>query len=221
MNTPLSNPKWDRQENEPSLWYGRFRIFLELGPGRSVNAALDYELTKKHEKPRRNADKSWYHMAREYEWEQRAQAYDAHWIKEQDAIIAQERAKIVRTGFALQHKRIQELDKITQELIDMKKDPDKVWVPGTKVFWNGKNAELIDTISFNHQLYSLILKYLGDIAAEMGERKQKIEMIEEVGINKADEKALHQAVEKALSPWPEAKWALAEALDEYSKTHPS
>ncbi|HEY4033174.1 MAG TPA: hypothetical protein VGL94_04330, partial [Ktedonobacteraceae bacterium] len=153
----------------------------------------------------------------EWCWEERASAYDAHWVKEQDKIIAQERARIVRSGFAIQHKRIQELDKITQELIAMASEADKVWIPGQKVFWNGKNAELIDTITFNHQLYALIRKYLGDIASEMGERKQKIE-IDETGEIEQDSKVLHDLCMHALEPFPEAKYALADALMKFEES---
>lgn len=39
---PLLEQKhdWERQENEPSLWYGRFQRYLRLGPKRSLQAAL-------------------------------------------------------------------------------------------------------------------------------------------------------------------------------------
>src|SRR6266849_819687 len=186
MNTPLQKPIWDRQENEPSLWYGRFRVFLLMGPSRSVTDVFLQE--KKSEKGRKIPPGNWYGASKEWCWEERAQAYDAHWIKEQDKIIAQERAKVVRSGFALQHKRIQALDRLVNKLLEMEEEDEKVWVPGQKVFWNGKSAETIDTITFNHQLYTLIRKYLGDIALEMGERKQKIE-VEDVGTT--DEKELH------------------------------
>lgn len=38
------NP-WDQQPGEPDVWYGRFKVYLELGPTRSV-LALDARYPK-------------------------------------------------------------------------------------------------------------------------------------------------------------------------------
>jgi hypothetical protein len=111
-----------------------------------------------------------------YNWQERAREYDAHWIEEQDKVIAQERAVVIRTGFALQHKRILSLDRIVTKLIEMTEDEDKVWLPDVKAIGNGPNAERVDLVNFNAPLFALIDKYKASIAAEMGERVKKTEL---------------------------------------------
>ncbi|HEX3642862.1 MAG TPA: hypothetical protein VHV10_16375 [Ktedonobacteraceae bacterium] len=166
---------WDQleDEGESSLWYGRFRAYLLMGFKRSVNAVFQQELEERGGDWRDEAYGSWYDYAKKYRWDDRVAAYDAHWIEEQDKLIAQEREVVIRTGFALQHKRIEALNSTLEELLEMKKDHDKVWLPDVKAIGNGPNAERVDLVNFNAPLFTLIEKYANSIAAEMGERVKR------------------------------------------------
>jgi hypothetical protein len=166
---------WDQleEEGESSLWYGRFRAYLLMGFKRSVNAVFHLEAEETRDYPSTGVQGHWYEYAKKYRWEERALAYDTHWIEEQDKLIAQEREIVLRTGFALQHKRIEALDKIANILIEMTEDEDKVWLPDVKSVGFGPTAERVDIVNFNAPLFTLIEKYQASIAAEMGERVKR------------------------------------------------
>lgn len=165
---------WSQMDNEPSLWYGRFSAFLRMGTRRSVNAAFWKETKRGKEKTRTNAGPDWYNAAKEWQWQERARAYDDHVRAEEDRIIAEERDKVLRSGFALMHKRIQELDKLTRKLIRMTKDEEKIWLAETRTLVMGEDrSQTIEKVTFNAPLFQVIDKYLDSIAKEVGERVKK------------------------------------------------
>lgn len=166
---------WDQleDEGESSLWYGRFRAYLLMGFKRSVSAVFQLEAEEIRGNQSTETYGYWYEYAKKYSWEERAQAYDAHWIEEQDKLIEQEREIVLRTGFAVQHRRIQSLDSIVNKLIDMLEDNNNIWMPDVKAIGNGPNAERVDLLSFNAPIFTLIEKYHASIAAEMGERVKR------------------------------------------------
>lgn len=168
---------WHQQDGEPDLWYGRFNRYRLMGTRRSVNAVFKKE--QKSAKIRENsrtgeAGGDWYEAAKVWNWEERARAYDEYQRAEEDRIITEEREKVLRSGFALVHKRVKELDKLTRKLIRMTSDESKVWIPETRTFRSGEEStSTVEKVEFNAPLFTLIDKYLGSIAAEMGERVKK------------------------------------------------
>lgn len=169
---------WEQMldKGESDLWFGRFRAYLLMGFRRSVQAVFQQELEENGGNWRDEAHGSWYEYAKKYNWQARAAAYDAHWLEEQDELIKQEREIVLRTGFAVQHRRIQSLDKILNKLLEMTEDEDKVWLPDVKAIGTGEFAERVDLVNFNAPLFTLIDKYKAAIAAEMGERVKKKEI---------------------------------------------
>jgi hypothetical protein len=157
-------------EGEPLLWYNRFTRFRLMFPRRSVAAVFHGEQSSRNpEKPRRNPDNDWYNAAKRWQWEERAEAYDAAQFAEEEKI----RARVMRSGFALQHNRILALQKQLEDLIAMTAEQDKVWVPDVKAIGNGPDAERVDLVQFNDALFKEVREYLTDIAEEMGERVKK------------------------------------------------
>lgn len=174
---------WDQIDGEPILWYKRFTRYRLLWPVRSIAAAYKSEQEENEEKrgktratPRTEADGTWYEMARAWKWEERAAAWDAQVDAELEKTIAAERKKILRTGMALQHKRIERLNYLVEKLLLMVEDEDKVWVPDVKSVGTGPTAERVDLVQFNAPLFHEIRAHLADIAAEMGERSKKSEV---------------------------------------------
>lgn len=167
---------WEQMEQEPDLWFGRFRAYLLMGFKRSVSAVFQMEAEENRGNQSTETHGYWYEYAKKYNWEKRAKAYDQHWIEEQDAIIKQEREIVLRSGFAVQHKRIQSLDKLLNKLIEMTEDENKVWIPDVKSVGAGPTAYAVDIVHFNAPLFTLIDKYKASIAAEMGERVKKQEL---------------------------------------------
>lgn len=68
---------WERQEGEPARWFLRFRNYVQLGARRSVNAVFELERQEKSGKVSNKAGSRWYGVARYWQWEARAAAYDA------------------------------------------------------------------------------------------------------------------------------------------------
>ena len=162
---------WEQMEGESSLLYGRFTTYLRLGTKRSVAAV--YKKEKKGEKGNNIPHGSWYDDAKQWNWESRARAYDEHQRAEEDRIIAEERDKVLRSGFALQHKRIKELDRLARKLIRYTNDEEKIWIPETKTISGENSTVIVEKIVFNAPLFQQIEKYQASIAAEMGERVKK------------------------------------------------
>lgn len=112
----LENAPWERQENEPTMWYDRFVIYLTLGVTRSIRKAYIASLTKN------NQDISdifpphqWYDISESWQWKDRATAYDDH----NRAAIFDNEDKLIRIA---REKRINlallAIEKISQALAD-------------------------------------------------------------------------------------------------------
>lgn len=166
---------WEQRidEGEPDLWYGRFNVYLRLGTKRSVNAVFQKETKKSKEKTRTNTGPDWYEAAKQWNWGSRARDYDEYQRAEEDRIIAEEKEKVLRSGYALMHKRIKELDRLSRKLIQMEKDESKVWIPEIRTIGSGDNAQHIEKLVFNAPLYQTIDKLFDSIAKETGERVKK------------------------------------------------
>lgn len=145
-----------------------FHEYCLLGVDRSL-AKLAQKLGKKAAYVRHL--EAW---SSQHNWQERARKYDAEqaeWLaKQQVAVIAEEREKVIRSGYALMHKRIQELDRLANKLLKYAEDENLVWLPDVKAIGNGPGAERVDLIQFNAALFKEIRGCFTDIAAEMGER---------------------------------------------------
>jgi hypothetical protein len=170
---------WEQniEAGEPDLWYGRFVKYLRLGSKRSVNAlyAKEAKAAKNSEKQRNlDAGGDWYDIEKAWNWKERARAYDEWQRKEEDRIIAEEKDKVLRSGFALMHKRIKELDRQARKLIQMTNDEQKIWVPEVRTVIMGEDkSQTIEKLTFNAPLFTTIDKIFDSIAKETGERVKK------------------------------------------------
>jgi hypothetical protein len=169
----MSGELWDRQEGEPLLWFRRYERFRLMEPARSINAVFDEEHpTENDGKSRQKVPGEWYKQAKKWRWEERAAAWDAFLDDCLEKQIFAERKKVLRSRYALQHKRIETLDHIAQKLIDYLEDEKNIWLPDVKAV-----AGLpVNVIRFNAPLLDKIRDYLADIAAEKGERVKKNDM---------------------------------------------
>lgn len=166
---------WDQIPGEPDRWYKRFTRFRLMEPVRTI-ATVWQEESKSNEKRRSNAPGTWYEIARLWKWEERVATWDAFLDTEIEKEIASERKKILRTGLALQHKRVELLVKKAQQLIDITDTQSGIWVPDVKSIGTGKDAERVDLVQFNDAAFRELREYLTDIADEMGERTKKSEV---------------------------------------------
>jgi hypothetical protein len=85
MSTEASKP-WDKRDNEPSLWWGRFdKFYRPQGPGRTLTQAYRLSYEEKNGRPPTRAGYSadWKNKAELWEWKERAAAWDTELHKEQ------------------------------------------------------------------------------------------------------------------------------------------
>jgi hypothetical protein len=72
MSEPAAQHPWDRQPDEPSLWFARFDTYRLLGPSRTIEAAFREGMGEKGKCPSR-----WYTESVRWRWRERAEAWDA------------------------------------------------------------------------------------------------------------------------------------------------
>lgn len=179
---PEKHP-WSQMPDEPLLWYRRFERFRLMEPVRSIPQVYREEKQKQSEEKRgktRSAiqaepDGTWYMMARLWQWEARAAAWDVELDAQLEAEIAAERKKILRTELALQHKRVELLNRKAKQLAEITDNPEQVWLLDVKSIGTGPEAERVDLVQFNDAAFKELREYLTDIADEMGERIKKHE----------------------------------------------
>jgi len=89
---------WERQPGEPALWFSRFdRYFRPLGEERTIEEAWR---RWKHDNARHSKTarphKSWYRIAREWHWWERAEAWDDEQRRLRWAAEERERQEMLR-----------------------------------------------------------------------------------------------------------------------------
>lgn len=171
---------WLQLPDEPLLWYRRFERFRLMEPVRSISRVyLEEHLSKKntsnHVQSRQKIPGDWYAMARLWQWEARAAAWDAELDAQLEAEIAAERKKILRTELALQHKRVELLNRKAKQLAEITDTPEQIWLLDVKSIGTGPDAERVNLVQFNDAAFKELREYLTDIADEMGERIKKHE----------------------------------------------
>jgi hypothetical protein len=68
----IEKQPWSQIENEPSLWYSRFQVFLGLGPGRTLLETV----RKCSNKPVKGPSGGWKQAQATWRWAERAREYD-------------------------------------------------------------------------------------------------------------------------------------------------
>lgn len=171
MNEHLPvQPIWERQPEEPSLWFARFLLYRNEKPARRelLEAARIYQAqaSKGPYKPYKHTPGAWKVQAEQWNWKDRAEAYDKARQAEQEAreaayreYEAAERERILTTGYALMEKRIEELSSV----VDLIKGSFKL---------DGEIAYQWVTPDKIRELRGC----LDDIAKELGHRVKKTEV---------------------------------------------
>lgn len=68
---------WEQWDEEPPNWYGRFVIFRDMGPGRSLTGCVRIYYERRH-KPAHPANVTWCENALVWKWRERALAWDQY-----------------------------------------------------------------------------------------------------------------------------------------------
>lgn len=169
-HTEVTQATYQRQAGEPGLWFARFLLYRNAGPGRTLLGTVHAEEARKsNKKPSKYIPGAWSNACERWNWKARAEQYDANQQAQAEerrrALLELEQAEIERiltTGYALMHKRIEGL----AEMADL-----------IKKSFIDENAE--EKINFAWVTPDKIREYRGcldDIAKELGQRIKKNEL---------------------------------------------
>lgn len=89
----------------------------------------------------------------------------------------------LKTGFARREERVRVLDRLAQKFEEELFDGDRLWLDQVKALGSGEWMQVIDYEEFNTAEVQQLRGVLDDIAKEMGDRKFKVEVEEEIAIN--------------------------------------
>lgn len=114
---------WIRQKQEPALWYMRFRRYVEMGPKRSMRAAIAAEPDSKRvakgcktpvlKLSDISIPGAWTRAARVWHWKERCESYDLYQIEKQaDAV----RQTVSLAIYASKSFRVLQLDYLARAL---------------------------------------------------------------------------------------------------------
>ncbi|MGB8647348.1 MAG: hypothetical protein WCF84_19090 [Anaerolineae bacterium] len=174
------------------MWFDRFTRFRLAGPGRSfLDAYWQFREGKAELKglpaedlARNSAEKrgnsgipqSWRNAARRWDWQARAEAWDAVELQRVEIEQRQRRDAILNRGMALLEERVDRLNELATLLWGDLKTDDKRWLPDVKLIGQGEQAERVDLVRFNSGLINQFRGALDDIAVELGGRQRGVKL---------------------------------------------
>lgn len=141
------NP-WQRQENEPTNWYERFLVYLQMGPSRTLLGAVHLAEKDQNRPKKISVPGIWRDTFRQWQWKSRALAFDDY-----------RRKQIFTFGNAYDVNRVEKLNNYSQRL---ETELDKML--------EALAEKKIEKPWFNQFLYEKYLQTLEALAAETGGR---------------------------------------------------
>jgi hypothetical protein len=88
----------------------------------------------------------------------------------------EEITRVLTSGYALMHRRVEALDKLSKKLEAYMEDEHNIWLPDVKSIGTGPTAERVDLVQFNDRLISEYRATFADLASELGQRVKKQEI---------------------------------------------
>lgn len=167
---------WDQMDGEKSTDYHKFVLFRDMpAHDRSFLGAYKLALAKSAKnregaRPPHTIPASWRACADKWQWQKRADAYDAHVQAENEAkaerlkqLEEEEEARLLSTGYARSARRIEQLSLLFDELKASYHEEGK---PDGKVVYQWLTPDKVREMR----------GCLDDIAKEVGERVKKAEL---------------------------------------------
>lgn len=150
-----------------------FNDYFQMGDGRSLEKLFQlYRSKPKNEVPtQRKATIAKWSSA--HNWQERVEAKKAEIAKAQFEEI---KRLAKETGYAIDAKRIWDLNKLAELLFEEIFEDDKRWLPDVKSIGSGEYAERVDLVRFNASLIKEFRAALDDLAKEMGERSTGVRL---------------------------------------------
>src|SRR6266700_8364762 len=88
----------------------------------------------------------------------------------------EEITRILTSGYALMHRRVEALDRLAKKLEAYMEDEHNIWLPDVKSIGTGPTAERVDLVTFNDRLLSEYRATFADLASELGQRVKKTDI---------------------------------------------
>src|SRR6266567_4153219 len=88
----------------------------------------------------------------------------------------EEITRILTSGYALMHRRVEALNELANILQEEALDSSKRWLPDVKTVGFGPDAERVDLVQFNADLIKEFRATFADLASELGQRVKKSEI---------------------------------------------
>lgn len=161
--------------------------YLRMGAGRSLLKLQQMYIAYTSEKPPSRQLRTIAEWSRKFNWQARADEYDAEVERQKNEYTEQRRREAMETALALDYERVLELKRMfglldrelyeTDEkgnIIGFKRET--VWVPDVKQIGGGQFATQVDIERFNRAIFEIRRGLLDDLAKETGGRKQFTEM---------------------------------------------
>jgi hypothetical protein len=134
---PPSKP-WAQQPGEPNNWYGRFQVYLDIGPTRTIAAAARRVGEMRRNKPL-YYNGQWSGQARYWRWRERARAWDLY---QRELLAVSER----NTRLALHERRVEVIEDYLEDvrevldnakMIEADQQQARQWLPQMRQFLLG------------------------------------------------------------------------------------
>ncbi len=126
---------WDQMAGERDVWYGRFQVYLELGPTRTLKGAAAAAGRQMRGAPLTTGS-DWSLTARRWRWRERAHAWDVH---ERELLALSER----NTRLALHSRRVERMEDYLDAICEVLDTANmtaadeqlaREWLPQMRVF---------------------------------------------------------------------------------------
>ena len=128
--TAIDPPPYHRKPDEPHLWFQRFEHFMHLGSARSVSRTYRELINQQRARDGRppltssaSCPAVWRQRARQFNWDDRAEAWDRYQKR-------QERAKIERVRTMARDLSPQAIRTLESTMLGQLRDPDGTLTPG-------------------------------------------------------------------------------------------
>jgi hypothetical protein len=109
------HPLWYQRPEEPNQWFSRFSQFRLLGARRTIESVFQAERAAKGSKGQQRPSRHWYNAAKDWQWIERAIAWDEHQRALDETVWNRRRSEIREREWQLSEKLLNKAEKLLDE----------------------------------------------------------------------------------------------------------
>jgi hypothetical protein len=183
----------ERHDKESEKAVQACNDYLRMGPGRSLRRLSDVYIQQASSdaqaaKPPTTKPNTLFTWSTDYDWQKRAENYDAEQDRAKTAEMEARRRAVMEEGLALDFERVIELKELAallgEQIYTKASDGTypNIWLRDVKQIGSGEFAERVDLVRFNAPLIEQYRGTLDDLAKETGGRKQRVDLSGQVAM---------------------------------------